>query len=289
LARQPRLRGGRIVTLTSDVGPAYAAQMKAALIAGGVAPGRVVDLVHDLPAHGIPEAAFLLREMAKSFPPDSVHLAVVDPGVGGRRQPIAIETRAGPLLVGPDNGVLVPLAELLGLRSAYRIEPSKLRRPTPVGTTFDGRDVFAPAAALLARGVRASVLGSRTTPMSFAIPQAVPTRTGARGQVLHVDRFGNLITNIPSGWLDPDVRRLEITVGRVRHRFAPFRRSYEALGRGNLGTLGSSFGFIEVAVGEGRAADRLRAGVGAPVVLGWRRRSAARGEKANSARPRKQR
>ena len=92
MAPRPRSRGGRIVTLSSDVGSAYAAQMKAALIAGGVGPDRVVELAHDLPAHGIEEAAFLLREMVRAFPPNTVHVAVVDPGVGGRRLPIAIET-----------------------------------------------------------------------------------------------------------------------------------------------------------------------------------------------------
>jgi len=139
LARRPRSRGGRLVTLTSDVGWAYAAQMKAALIAGGVDPSQVVDLAHDLPGHGVEEAAFLLREMARGFPPSTVHLAVIDPGVGGRRAPIAIATKAGPLLVGPDNGLLVPLAEELGVRAAYRIDPARLRRRPAVGTTFDGR------------------------------------------------------------------------------------------------------------------------------------------------------
>ncbi len=263
--------------------------MKAALISGGVIPGQVVDLSHDLTAHGIEEAAFLLREMARAFPSNSVHVAVVDPGVGGRRQPIAIETRAGPILVGPDNGVLIPLARELGLGRAHRIDPSKLGRPPRVGTTFDGRDVFAPAAALLASGRRTSALGPPMTPKSYAIPEPSRTPKGARGEVIHQDRFGNLVTNVPTGWIDPGVRRLELTSGRARHRATPFVTSYESLGRGTVGVLGSSFGLLEVAVGVGRASDRLRAGVGSRVVLTWRRRSLARGDKANSARPRKQR
>ncbi|HEY1198703.1 MAG TPA: SAM-dependent chlorinase/fluorinase [Thermoplasmata archaeon] len=289
MARRPRSRGGRLVTVTSDVGSAYAAQMKAALIFGGVAPAQVVDLAHDLPAHGLREAAFLLREMARGFPPFTVHLAVVDPGVGGRRAPIAIDTRSGPFLVGPDNGVLVPLAEELGMRTAYRIDPTKLRRRPPVGTTFEGRDVFAPAAALLAGGVRPSALGPATVPRPYSVPEAIRRRAGARGEVLHVDRFGNLITNVPSRWVGPEVAQLTLTTGQRRERTVPWVTSYESLGRGVLGTLGSSFGLVEVTVGEGRAADTLRAGVGSTVGLAWRRRSEARTENANSVRPRKRR
>ena len=263
--------------------------MKAAVIAGGVPPGQVVDLAHDLPAHGVPEAGFLLREMARNFPARSVHVAVVDPGVGGRRRPVAIATRSGPLLVGPDNGVLIPLAEALGLRSAHRIEPGRLARRPPVGTTFDGRDLFAPAAVFLARGGRAGALGPRMTPVSYSVPEALATRSGARGQVLHVDRFGNLITNIPSRWVETGVDCITLSSGRVRRRSVPWRTSYESLGPGTLGALGSSFGLVEVAVGEGRAADHLRARVGARVELAWRGVPTVRGAKAKSARPRKPR
>jgi len=264
--------------------------MKAALIAGGVSPSNIVDLAHDLPAHGIREAAFLLREMARAFPPNSVHLAVVDPGVGGRRAAIALVTRAGPYLVGPDNGVLLPLAEELGLRSAYRIDPSRLHGRPRVGTTFDGRDVFAPAAAVLASGGRPSGLGSRTTPRPFALPVPRHAPRGAEGEVLHVDRFGNLITNIPSRWLPERVGSVEVRVGRAgRGATIPWAASYESLGRGVLGALGSSFGLVEVAVAEGRASDRLHASVGAPVAIGWGSGRTRRGENANSARPRKRR
>ncbi len=263
--------------------------MKAALISAGVAPAQVVDLAHDLPAHGLREAAFLLREMARRFPPFAVHVAVVDPGVGGRRAPVAVETRAGPLLVGPDNGILVPLAEELGVRAAYRIDPARLRRRPPVGTTFDGRDLFAPAAALLAGGARASTLGPVTQLRPYSIPDATRTPTGARGEVLHVDRFGNLITNVPSRWVGPEVARLGVATGRGRFRAVRWATSYESLGPGVLGALGSSFGLVEVAVGEGRATDRLGVRVGATVRLAWLRRPAPRTEKANSARPRKRR
>ena len=263
--------------------------MKAVLVGRGVAPGNVLDLAHDLPAHEVGEAAFLLREMARGFPRESVHVAVVDPGVGGRRQPIVIATTAGPSLVGPDNGVLVPLAEDLGIRTAYRIDVDRFPHRPRVGTTFDGRDVFAPAAALLALGARPSALGPPARPMPFSLPQAERSHDGARGQVLHVDRFGNLVTNVPSSWIPDGAHGVEISVGTVAPKLVPWVTSYEALGRGVLGTLGSSFGLVEVAIGEGRAADRFRARFGSRVVLRWRARGTVPGETTNTARPRKQR
>jgi len=263
--------------------------MKAALIAGGVDASRIVDLAHDLPAHGVREAAFLLREMARAFPRTTVHVAVVDPGVGGRRAPIAIATRAGPILVGPDNGVLMPLAEELGFRAAFRIDPPTGEAPVRVGTTFDGRDLFAPAAARLVRGARLSALGPAVSVTPFALPAPTRLSNGALGEVLHRDRFGNLITNVPTGWVAAGTRFLRLSCGRTRPRQVPWVTSYESLGTGALGALGSSFGLVEIAVGQGRATDRLGAGVGASVGFSWGPRLAPSGEKANSTRPRKQR
>ena len=263
--------------------------MKATLIAGGVDPSRIVDLAHDLPAHAVGEAAFLLRAMARSFPSASVHVAVVDPGVGGRRSAIVITTRSGPWLVGPDNGLLMPLAEELGVRAAYRIDPARVSSGSRVGTTFDGRDVFAPVAARLATGSQPSALGPRIVPTSYGLPTPTRGRSEARGVVAHVDRFGNLITNIPSSWVARTTRGLTLRVGRSRPRTVAWVTSYESLGRGRLGALGSSFGLVELAVGEGRAVDRLGARVGTRVAASWPTGRPARGENANSARPRKRR
>jgi len=263
--------------------------MKAVLVSAGVAPDRLVDLSHDLPAHGVEEAAFLLREMARGFPPDTVHVAVVDPGVGGRRRAVAVVTRAGPLLVGPDNGVLAPLAEELGLSAAFRIEATRLHRPNRIGTTFDGRDVFAPAAALLAQGWDPAELGPPVTPARYVLPSPERTPTGAVGEVLHVDRFGNLITNIPTRWVRAGVSRMTVRFATGSGRELPWVTSYEAIGRGSLGCLGSSFGLVELAVREGRASDRLRARVGSAVGLEWGRTPASTSANAKSARPRKRR
>jgi S-adenosyl-L-methionine hydrolase (adenosine-forming) len=262
-------RRPRFVTLASDLGAAYAAQMKAVL-ARSVPPSHVIDLVHDLRPHAIPEAAFVLRAAVERFPSGFVHVVVVDPGVGGARQPIVLACGDGTLLVGPDNGVLPPLAEARGGGVAYRIRPERLGALRRVGTTFDGRDVFAPAAALLALGVPPERLGPR------ASARRLPTRgprhgpSGATGTVVHVDRFGNLVTDVPTGWVPRPARTVTVRTGRTR-RTVPFVTSYEEAGAGRLLALGSSFGTVEVAVAQGRAADRLGTLVGSRVALGWAR------------------
>jgi S-adenosylmethionine hydrolase len=261
-------RHPRLITLTSDLGSAYAAQLKAVL-ARHRPPGTVIDLSHDLRPHAIEEGAFVLRSMAAGFPPGTVHVAVIDPGVGGRRAPIAIECSDGSCLVGPDNGVLLPLAEALGLRRAYRIDAEAAAAVPRVGTTFDGRDLFAPAAARLAAGVAPRRLGPVLTPKRYSIPSPRPVHGGARGVVLHEDRFGNLVTNVPTEWVPTGTLRVVLRLGKGVRRTVPFVRNYEVLGRGHTGCLGSSFGVLEVAVAGGSAARRFRTSVGSSVETRW--------------------
>ncbi|MGI0071132.1 MAG: SAM hydrolase/SAM-dependent halogenase family protein [Thermoplasmata archaeon] len=263
-----RRRGPRLITLTSDIGSAYAAQMKAVL-ARRRPPGTVVDLAHDLRPHAISEAAFLFRAMAIGFPAGTVHVAVIDPGVGGSRAALAIECADGSTLVGPDNGVLLPLAEALGRPKTFRLDPSTVRARAQVGTTFDGRDLFAPTAALLAEGVAAARLGRSVRPKRYRLPAARRRAGGATGEVVHEDRFGNLITNIPTEWVPAGTYRVELRAAGAPARSLPFGTSYEALSRGRAGCLGSSFGLVEVAVSEGNAAKRFRATVGASVEARW--------------------
>lgn len=267
---RPRSRARRaadLVTLTSDLGSVYAAQMKAVL-ARRLPPGCIVDLSHELPAHRIAEAAFLLRAMAVAFPAGTVHVAVVDPGVGGRRAPIAIQCRDGSRLVGPDNGVLAPLAEALGGPRAWRIEP-RLGAAPRVGATFDGRDLFAPAAARLALGAATSSLGPPHPFHPLALPSAKRGPEGARGEIVHIDRFGNLITNIPSGWVPPRARRLGVRWGASRARTLPWESAYERLAPNALGAVASSFGSVEIARREGRASRVPGSRVGTAIEIRW--------------------
>jgi S-adenosyl-L-methionine hydrolase (adenosine-forming) len=266
-----RRTGRRLVTLSSDLGSAYAAQMKAVLARASLA-GQLVDLSHDLRPHDVREAAFVVRAMAERFPAGSVHVVVVDPGVGGARAPVAVACRDGSVVIGPDNGVLVPLTEALGCGTAYRLDPDRLRAAPRVGTTFDGRDVFAPAAARIASGVAPSRLGSPTR--LHPAREVPPRRTerGADGSVVHIDRFGNVVTDVPSRWVDRRSLAVDLRLGRTVRRL-PLVASYEEAGRGRLVVLGSSFGSLEVALARGRAADRLRVRVGARVRFAWRGRA----------------
>ncbi len=270
------------MTLTSDLGWAYAAQVKGALLrACPTVP--LVDLTHELPRHRISEAAFILRAMATSFPPGTVHVAVVDPGVGGQRAPIAIRCGDGSVLVGPDNGVLAPLARALGRPKGYRLDPARIEPRGRVGTTFDGRDLFAPAAARIAGGEPLSRLGTPAPFQDRRLPEAVRSPRSAAGEVVHVDHFGNLISNVPSVWIPSGAGGLAVSVGRRREVRVPWVASYDALGRRRLGTLGSSFGTAEVAVAEGSAADRLHARTGTPLEFRWGPGGVAATERVNSA------
>lgn len=256
----------RLVTLTTDIGSAYAAQMKAVLYRS-LPPGHVVDLTHDLPAHRIAEAAFVLQHAAAGFPAGTVHVAIVDPGVGSERAPLVLATAEGSSLVGPDNGVLAPLAAALGGAKSYRIDWTRLGLERAPSATFEGRDLFAPTAALLALGRRPSTVGPPVAYRRLVLP--VPRRVHGRavGMVLHIDRFGNLITNVPSDWLPERGTLVRVRIGPRRVVRLPRCRTYSELGPALLGVIGSSFGTLEVAVREGSAAERLRATVGERVEL----------------------
>ncbi|HEV2428288.1 MAG TPA: SAM-dependent chlorinase/fluorinase, partial [Thermoplasmata archaeon] len=254
--------------LTSDLGAAYAAQMKGVL-SRFVPPGAIVDLTHDLPAHDVREAAFLVLHMASRFPPGTVHVVVVDPGVGSERAALAIECRDGSRLVGPDNGVLDPLRQHLGPRFAVRLDPGRFGGPPRVGTTFDGRDVFAPAAGRLALGVSVARLGRPHPVQRLTIPEGRAVPGGAEGEVLHIDRFGNLITSIASGIAPRDLRAVSVRLGRGRPFEAERTESYaDAASDGPL-LLASSFGALEIAIRLARASDRWKVRVGTPVKLTW--------------------
>jgi S-adenosylmethionine hydrolase len=229
-----------IVTLLTDFGTAdgYAAEVKGVLLSG--APGCVVvDVSHDVPPHDVESARLALARYWRRFPPDTVHLVVVDPGVGTARTALAVQSD-GLFLVGPDNGVLSP-ALLAGAAEAYALPV-----PAHASPTFHGRDVFAPAAAALALGAPPSSLGS-----PVASPTILRTREPHRaadgaviGEVISVDRFGNAVTNCLG------LRGGVVEVGGVT---LPLLRTYADAAPGSLVALVGSTGLIEVAVRDGSA------------------------------------
>jgi S-adenosylmethionine hydrolase len=244
-----------IVTLLSDFGltDSYVAEVKAVLLSA-LPTVQLVDISHDVPAGDIGAGQYLIGRSRHRFPPGTVHLVMVDPGVGTTRRAIAAEV-GGHRFVGPDNGVLWPMlskGKMVGLVV-----------PPMASATFHGRDVFAPAAARLAAGARIDELGPEIRdPVQFALPE--PTRNGreATGSVIYVDRFGTLISNIPGQWADGE------TVVQVKRRaLAPLKRTFGDVAPAQLVAFVGSGGTIEVAVRDGSAAAKLKVGIGAEVRL----------------------
>jgi S-adenosylmethionine hydrolase len=256
-----------LVTLLTDFGTrdAFVGIMKGVMVS--IDPAlRFIDLTHDVPAQAVHIGALVLRSAVGYFPDGTVHLAVVDPGVGTARAPIAVRTDRA-LLVGPDNGLLAPaVAALGGARAVHVIENAALARQ-PISRTFHGRDVFAPAAAHLAGG---EPIASRGAPRPALIPLALPTPVVAadavRGAVVYVDRFGNLLTNIDRQAILA-FRPLPLSVRVAEMITVPLRDTYGDVAPGQLVALWSSWDTIEIAVRDGSAAAHLGVDRGATVTV----------------------
>lgn len=255
-----------ILTLLTDFGEAdgFVGIMKGVIL-GIVPDARLVDLSHQVPPQQIMPAALLLRLAMPFFPRGTVHLVVVDPGVGTARRPIAIETDNA-LLVGPDNGVLAPAAEASGIRRVHAIESPEVRRHV-LSNTFHGRDLFAPAAAHLAAGFPIESLGpALVEPQPLALPE--PQILGDRilGEVVYIDHFGNLITNIDSPML-ATFREAIDSVSIAGVTIAGPSNAYAAVPSGELLSIINSWDVLEIAARNGNAAARLRVSVGAAVEI----------------------
>ena len=255
--------GAALITLTTDFGldDPWVAIMKGVIATR--APGvPVVDVSHGIPPQDVLAGALVLRHAAPWFPAGSVHVAVVDPGVGSERRALCIETDTG-LFVGPDNGILSLAAPAGSVRRIVELREERYL-VTPHSTTFHGRDVFAPVAAALATGTDAIALGPPVDdPVRLALPEPVRQGSTVRGQVIYVDRFGNLVTNL-SGDAFPHAD-VSISLGHARIR--GIATSYAASARGTLVAVVNSWNLIEIAVRDGSARERLGAGVGTTVSL----------------------
>ncbi len=243
-----------IVTLLTDFGLAdtYVGQVKGAIL--GICPqAQIVDLTHDVPAQDVFGGAFLLWTAVDVFPPGTVHLGVVDPGVGTTRKALAVRSRRGDVFVGPDNGLLVPAIDRLG-GAAIAVELTRrdLWR-TDVSSTFHGRDVFAPVAAHLANGLRVEEAGTPVAELERPFRLGPPTKDdrGLVGSILHVDGYGNLVTNLPGSILPP---RFAVTIHDHTIREAP-HASYQAVATGTLLALVGSSGLLEIAARDASAAQ----------------------------------
>jgi S-adenosylmethionine hydrolase len=257
-----------IVTFTTDFGTVdgYVGAMKGVVLSLAQ-DATAVDITHDIPRHDIAAGAFALAQAAPLFPPGTVHVAVVDPGVGGARADIVVEA-GGCYFVGPDNGLLALAAR--GPRVAHRIERPEFMRE-PVSPTFHGRDVFARTAGLLARGTQPREAG----PLLPAIEELVPAPAAGgdddpEATVVHVDSFGNLITSLPGDELEPGTP-MSLVLPGGRRLGLPTGRTYADVQRGELIAYLGSAGLIEIAVREGSAAGVTGLSRGARLRLERRR------------------
>jgi S-adenosylmethionine hydrolase len=249
----------------------YTGAMKGVI--ASIAPGAVViDITHGIPAQSIVAGALALRESWRFFPPRTVFLAVVDPGVGTARAPIAIETRGGARFVGPDNGLLWLAATQAGIKRVVKLT-SPSHRLTNVSATFHGRDIFAPAAAYLWRGTPISALGPALGPSSIVrlnLPRPVESGREVRGEVIYVDGFGNLVSNIDRQVAKQFGSRFRHKSLSVRIRGGAAMRLLDAYADAPEGVplaIFGSFGLLEVAIRDGNAAMHFAAGPGSPVSL----------------------
>jgi hypothetical protein len=253
-----------LITLLTDFGQSdvYVGVMKGAI--ANINPHiQVIDLTHDIPPQDVAAGRFCLMSAYPYFPQGTVHIAVVDPGVGSRRRAIALQLDRG-FLVGPDNGLLSGVSIPTVLAAVELTNPEYWRTPEP-SATFHGRDIFAPVGAHLASGVPIAHLGKTIDPatlVQLAIAPYTHTPEGIIGCIQYCDRFGNLVTNIP-GDLIPG-KNWTVSINDVTMKSG---NTYSDVPPGSAIALVGSHGWVEIAVNAGSAAIKLNLKVGATVKL----------------------
>jgi len=257
-----------ILTLTTDFGASdhYVGAMKGVILS--ICPrAQIVDICHEIAPFQIAEGAYAIAQAYRCFPRKTVHVVVVDPGVGAARRPILVEA-AGQYFVAPDNGVLAMVYAREKHTVRWIANDRYFRKP--VSATFHGRDIFAPVAAHVATGVPPSRMGKPI--QDYARPEfATPQRTGPHtwsGTILKIDRFGNVITNFDLGGTDPFVCQpgnLRVTIRR--RKIASLAQTYAGHAPGALFSIIGSSGYLEVSMNQASAAKELRCKAGDPVTL----------------------
>jgi S-adenosylmethionine hydrolase len=251
---------GRRITLLTDFGTAdgYVAAMKGVI--ASIAPYAIIDdAAHDIPPGDVDAASWALAGYWRLYPPDTVHVAVVDPGVGSSRRALAFEIDRRIIIV-PDNGIITRVLMQSAPSRTVEIRSRSVIR-ADISATFHGRDVFAPAAGHVASGMPLEELGPPAgDPVVLKIAEPVHEGVSITGSIIHIDRFGNLVSNIPG-----DAIRGGHVALNGGSRIS-VRRTYSDADEGDCVALVGSRGFVEVAVRGGSAAELLSAGMGAVIV-----------------------
>lgn len=244
----------------------YVAEMKAVILS--ISPDvTIIDVTHEIEKFNIRMGAFVLASAVSYFPKGAVHVAVVDPGVGTRRRALLVQTPQG-FLMGPDNGILALAARRQGVKSVHEITNRKFMLPS-ISRTFQGIDLFAPAAAHLANGTPPAKFGPRIHKIvdpQFA--EIVKKKDSLVGEVIHVDGFGNIITNIGKTDLEPlDIKNMvEVRLGTTKLKLK-FCKAYAEVGTGSPLAIVGSHDFLEIALNRGNVAKRFEIKIGDTVTL----------------------
>lgn len=254
-----------LITLLSDFGISdeYVAVMKGAI--AQVDPMlRVIDITHQIPPQNIAAARFCLMNATPYFPVGSVHIAVVDPGVGGKRRAVAVELAQG-FLVAPDNGLLDGVLSKNSVISAVELTNPDYWLTSQPSTTFHGRDIFAPVGAHLANGVSLQKLGQEINPESLVkldLPECSQKDDSIMGCIQYIDHFGNLVTNIPQSYVGGKNWSVEIKGRKIK-----LRDTYSDVKIGEVIALVGSHGWVEISVNSGNAKLKLNVELGSEVQI----------------------
>ncbi len=259
-----------IVTFTTDFGDRdhYVAAMKGMVLQ--IAPKSVlVDVTHKIEPQSVLQAAFVIRQVWPSFPRGTIHVVVVDPGVGTSRRIIVVQY-AGQAVICPDNGIVSLLQRDMQLEVLREVTNRQLFAPGQTSTTFHGRDIIAPVAGHLSRGLRLAQIGpptSRLEMLDLPKPERMPDRS-LEGEVIYVDTFGNLVTNLTRDDLAQTcAARPEAHVWLGERDVGAIRQTYARASSGEALALIGSVELLEIAVNGGNAAEQLKAGVGMSVAV----------------------
>ncbi len=263
-----------LITLLTDFGTTdyFVAAVKGVILSLNP-DARIVDITHEIPPQDIEAAAFTLLAAQPAFPSGTIHVAVVDPGVGSSRRPILIKLNEN-YFVGPDNGIFSYVVETL-LSLGHELEIFHLTNEKyfrhPVSATFNGRDIFAPVAAALSLGVKPSALGTQISDMVHPPPLKPETQADGKinGRIIHIDRFGNCVTNITPDELTQPMIAAGAKLSINRKLVKSFRQYFaeETAGRDKLFAIWGSAGFLEIAALNTSAAKLLKAHRGDPVMV----------------------
>jgi S-adenosylmethionine hydrolase len=248
----------------------YAGVMKG-VIASISPQAPIIDLTHGIPPQQVLAGALVLRESVNFFPRRTIFLGVVDPGVGTDRKPIAVETKSGLRLVGPDNGLLWLAAEQAEIKRIVELRSPRYRLPK-VSASFHGRDIFAPAAAWLWRGVPMGEFGPPLQTIVQLDPSGhvVENQSELYGEIIYIDGFGNLITNISRTTFERFARRSQqcrLSIRIKRRVSLPLYKAYAEAPQGAPLAIFGSFDLLEIAVRDGNAARHFNAALGVPVLI----------------------